>query len=82
MRRGGLLVVMGWARKPRGAEELFTILSETRDDELVALMTQIGGPGARIAWAEYGRRKWGVAFGIEDGNAEPLHGPWQHAMWS
>jgi hypothetical protein len=62
---------MGWARKPRGAEELFAILSDTRDDELVALMTQIGGPGARIAWAEYGRRKFGVPYGIEAGQAIP-----------
>jgi hypothetical protein len=78
-RAGGTLQVIVWARLPRGAVELFNILETTRDDELVSLMTAVGGPSGRIAWAEYGRRKWGVDYGIEDRNAKPYMatgGPW------
>lgn len=70
-RRGGALFVIWWAQHPRGAVKLYDILAETRDDELVTLMTKVGGPSGQIAWAEYGRRKYGVPYGIESGRAEP-----------
>lgn len=71
-RSGGALLVIGWSRMPRKAARLFEILEQTRDDELELLMRVIGGPGGHIAWAEYGRRKYGVHFGIENGVATPL----------
>ena len=70
-RKGGTMRVIYWARNPRGAEMLYGILSETRDDELVSLMTAVGGPSGRIAWAEYGRRKYGVPYGVQGGCPTP-----------
>jgi hypothetical protein len=64
-------MVICWAHSPRGAEALYGILAGTRDDELELLMTAVGGPSGRIAWAEYGRRKYGVPYGIEAGHATP-----------
>jgi hypothetical protein len=71
LRKGGTLRVIGWARRPRKIDELYSILETTRDDELLALMTwhPVGAP---IAWAEFGRRRFGVLFGLEPGSAMPI----------
>lgn len=70
-RPGGGLLLIHWARSPGKADRLFEILRQTRDDELEMLMRAVGGPSGHIAWAEYGRRKYGITFGIEDGIAVP-----------
>jgi hypothetical protein len=80
-RRGGALRVMGWARFPKTAERLFAILEDTRNDELVLLMTKVGGASGHIAWAEFGRRHFKVAFGIEGGNPVP-HTAVCQPVWS
>lgn len=81
-RRGGALRLLSWARIPRQAKELYDILAETRDDELIMLMTRVGGPGGHIAWAEYGRRRYGTTFGIESGQARPIVTSGMTEVWS
>ena len=79
-RRGGVLAVIGWARWPRRALDLFQILASTTDAELVVLMEVIGGPAGRIAWAEFGARRYAVTYGIED-RSVVVH-PKRHGEWS
>ncbi len=69
--QGGGLLLIHWARRPGKADRLFQILKQTRDEELEMLMRAVGGPSGHLAWAEYGRRKFGVVFGIEDCIAIP-----------
>ncbi len=76
-RRGGTVRVIGWAHQPGKAEQLLEMLSDTRDDELVALMVSVGGPSGHIAWAEFGKRRYGVEYGIEAGRSRPLSLPSQ-----
>jgi hypothetical protein len=71
-RRGGALRLIGWAHFPRTAAEVFEMLGDTTDEELIELMKR-GGPAGRIAWAEYGKRRWNIEFGLEDRNPEPKH---------
>lgn len=71
-RGGGALRLVGWAHFPRAAAEAFEMLRDTTDDELIILM-KAGGAAGRIAWAEYGKRKWNIEFGIEDRNPEPKY---------
>lgn len=71
-RKGGALPVICWAHMPRSASELFAILKTTRDDELVLLMTRVGGSSGRIAWAEFGQRKYGIAYGIASYSAQTI----------
>ncbi len=70
-REGGTLKLLSWAMRPRTAGELFRILAATRDDELMALL-QRKNVGSRIAWAELGRRRFGVVFGVESYVREPV----------
>ena len=69
--QGAGLLLINWARSPGKANRLFEILAQTRDDELEMLMRAIGGPSGHLAWAEYGRRRFGVEFGVQDGVAFP-----------
>lgn len=84
MEQGGGIALMGWVYWPKSVPELFSILETTRDDELVDLMLLVGGKGGHIAWAEYGRRLFGVPFAMENGNPVPfIRAPMDlHAMWS
>ena len=52
--------------------------------ELVDLMLLVGGKGGHIAWAEYGRRLFGVPFAMENGNPVPfIRAPMDmREMWS
>lgn len=79
--KGGVLVLIGWSRYPRSADKLFEIMKHTEDEELVCLMTAVGGTSGRLAWAEYGRRKWGVPYGIQDGCAVPYMAA-ECSVWS
>lgn len=69
-RVGGVLPLIAWAKWPASAITLFQILADTRDEELELLMRSTK-PGAHIAWAEWGRRKFGTEYGIQDGVAVP-----------
>lgn len=70
-REGGVMQVIAWARFPRTVKDLYEVLDDTTDDELLALMRDVGGPSGRIAWAEWGRRKHGVPFAVSRGVATP-----------
>ncbi len=80
---GGAVKVLGWSYWPRSAMKLYEHLETTTDEELIVLMTKIGGAAGRIAWAEWGKRKFGVAYGIMDGCSEPLTRlPCTDILWS
>ena len=69
--QGGVMQVVTWARFPRSSLDLFEVLADTRDDELLELMHTVGGPSGQIAWAEWGRRKYGIPFAVQQGVALP-----------
>lgn len=72
-RAGGVVNLVLWSRLPRSVSELYVILEDTKDEELVEVMTVLEGPGSQLAWAEYGRRKYGVPFAVQEGEARPYH---------
>lgn len=84
-RRHGLLDLIRWCILPTRPAELFKILEDIREDELVLAATHIGGAAGRIAWAEYAKRKGYFNFAIEvtssigklnvgfQANAKPVH---------
>jgi hypothetical protein len=81
-----LTELLNWVHYPRPAEKIYDILKAMSDDDLFKAMTQVTTiPAARIAWAEWGRRKGFVDFkigvaelegGVEvtfAGDAKPIH---------
>ena len=70
-RVGGEYALITWVHFPRSTEELFAILEDTKDEELLLLMREVGGLSGQLAWAEWGRRKYGIAFAMHKNQAVP-----------
>ena len=79
------LPLVQWVISPHPTEGIYKILESISDDDLRECFTHLNGTSARIAWAEYGRRKGYVDFEVRvavlegqlklsfEGEAKPIH---------
>lgn len=74
-----------WVISPHPPEGIYSILEAISDEDLMMCFAHLTGATARIAWAEYGRRKGHVDFEVRvavmngqlqlsfEGEAKPIH---------
>lgn len=81
---GGSLAVLAWSTFPRSLKMLWEIMDRTPDADLERLSRTVRGPGGKLAWAELGRRRYGVAYAVAAGDPNPfIRDPCSHTiLWS
>jgi hypothetical protein len=63
-RSGGAINLIRWCSFPTTPTELFAILDDTTEDELVLVMQSVKGAAGRLAWAAYGKKRGFFDFDI------------------